>query len=168
MMKKLWFNIIPIVLTIIGFFYLIRSCAHASERPYGAFSAPESVYQSKESYWDWVTYREIDENSKKREWQEAYELHQFHAVRTFNNAKDKCWYLPRTTDREKARYCFTSVMSSLGAATKKGKLVNSLVTLLINYGLDAMDEWDYIREQLNWSEYHYEQCEFYQNLLARG
>jgi len=109
--------------------------------------------------------REINENNLKKEWQESYEFHMFHALRTFNDAKDKCWYLPRVSDRDKARHCFTAVCSALSASSLSGRVIASLSALLINFGLDALDEWDYISEKLHWSQYHFEQCEFYQSLL---
>jgi hypothetical protein len=159
MFKTLFKYSVPLVLTAAGTFFLIRSCSSY---------ASEFTYNSKEAYWSWAQMREINENDLRKDWQESYEFHHFHAVRTFEDAKEKCWYLPRSSDREKARYCFTSVMSTIGASTKKGKLLNALITMLIHYGLDVMDEWDYINDKLYWCQYHYEMCEHYQILLQNS
>ena len=52
--------------------------------------------------------------------------------------------------------------------TPQSKLIRSLISLMLNYGLDCMDEWDYINNKLYWAEYHWDMYEFYCNVLVNG
>lgn len=94
--------------------------------------------------------------------------HQFDAERTWNNAKNKCWYLPNKSKRSAARSAFNATIATFGAATPMSKLVCALISLLADHGLDCIDEWYYIEEQLQWCQYHCEMVEFYLTVLERG
>lgn len=87
------------------------------------------------------------------------------ANRTYNAAKDKCWWLPRMSDREKAKTAFLTALAKFGASTPSGQIVNMTVVLLTEYGLACMDEWHYIHNKLHWSEYHFDMAEFYKNVI---
>ncbi len=94
--------------------------------------------------------------------------HRYDAERTWNNAKNKCWYLPNISKRKAAQNAFMSVMALFGGATPMSRLIVSLLTTLTNYGVDCVDEWYYIQEQLEWCQYHCEMVEFYLTVLERG
>jgi len=96
------------------------------------------------------------------------DFHEENAHRCYNDAKNRSWWLPDTTDRDKARYCFTAIGGLGSPGTPQAKLVRALVTLMLNYGLDCMDEWDYINNKLYWAEYHWDMYEFYANVLVNG
>jgi hypothetical protein len=99
------------------------------------------------------------------QWQEEYELHLFHAKRTYEDAKNRVWYLPNVTWRQRGREAWNAAFATVGATTPQLKLVLAVSSLLCQYGLDCMDEWEYIEEKLYWSEYHFKECEKYQELL---
>ncbi|MGK5595676.1 MAG: hypothetical protein ACSNEK_10025 [Parachlamydiaceae bacterium] len=95
-------------------------------------------------------------------------MHRSNAERTWNNAKNKCWYLPNIQKRKAAQNAFNAIMASFGGATPMSKLVLALLSLLTNYGLDCIEEWHYIEDQLNWCQYHCEMVEFYLTVLEKG
>lgn len=101
-------------------------------------------------------------------YQKKLNQHQYDAERTWNNAKNKCWYLPNISNRNSAKNAFAAVMASFGGSTPMSKLVCSLIGLLTSYGLDCIDEWYYIEEQLQWCQYHCEMVEFYNGVMAKG
>ena len=149
-------NIFVYILFAMGCFLLCRSCVQSEEwRP----SARDEIARLA------PYFKQLGTAYQRGEWQEEYDLHMFHAIRTYNDAKEACWWLPRVNDRERARQCFTAAMSAVGCSTPTGKLVASVTTLLIHHGLDMINEWEYIQNKLYWSEYHFEMCEFYAELL---
>lgn len=95
-------------------------------------------------------------------------MHRANAERTWNNAKNKCWYLPNIDKRTASQNAFASVMASFGGTTPMSKLVCSLLALLTTYGIDCISEWHYIEEQLQWCQYHCEMVEFYLTVLEKG
>lgn len=95
-------------------------------------------------------------------------MHKENALRTFNNIKETCWWLPNLNDREKARYCFTTLVASLPAGTPQSKIIASLASFLAQYGLDCLEQWNYLSEQLYWCQYHNEMIEFYSNVLVKA
>ena len=158
MNKKLIF---PALLMGVGVFFLARSCsAHGNE-----WEVDEFQFSHYNLEFRHVNGKYLPSRSEKAKWQEAYENHMFHAKRTYEDAKEKCWYLPRVNDRDKARYCFTTAIATVGSTSPTGRLVAAVTTFLVQYGLDSMDEWDYIQEKLHWSEYHFDMCDHYQNLI---
>jgi hypothetical protein len=94
--------------------------------------------------------------------------HEHNAKAHYEIARNKCWWLPDLSDRNKAKYCFTSVMSTVGANSYMSKLICSLITMLTQYGLDCIDEWNTINTNLLWSQYNYKMKEFYENVLING
>lgn len=101
----------------------------------------------------------------KKEWNKEYEMHKREGQRCYDEAKDRCWWLPDVSDRKRARDCWQSFIASLGGSTLTGKLVLSLLSLLSSYGLDCIEEWEYIEYKLNWAKYHFELCDHYQKML---
>jgi len=101
-------------------------------------------------------------------YQEKIKFHRDNGDRTYRDAKNKCWWLPDLSDREKAKYCFSTAVALIAPNDPKSKLIGATLTLLLQYGLDCMDEWNYIQNKLHWSEYHYEMMEFYQEVLLKG
>lgn len=47
------------------------------------------------------------------------------------------------------------------------EITSSALKTLSSYGLHCMDEWDYIQDKLTWAQHHFEQCEYYANLLNK-
>lgn len=95
-------------------------------------------------------------------------FHQNSAVQNYDAAKVKCWWLPNISDRDKAKYCYTTLLTTLPASTPMSKIVYSLISFLTQYGLNCIDEWNEINQLLLWSQYHYEMKEFYESVLIKG
>ena len=103
--------------------------------------------------------------SEKKLFSEKYQFHIVNAERTYNDAKDRSWWLPDIDDRQIARTCFNTIGALALPGTPQSRIVAGLISLMINYGLDCISEWEYINNKLYWSQYHYEMAEFYANAI---
>lgn len=101
-------------------------------------------------------------------YQQLIEHHRIEGDKAYIESKEKCWWLPNLTDREKARYCYTTALAGIATGTPGSKIVVMTITLLGQYGLDCIDEWHKIKTLLHSSQYHYEMMEFYQNVLNKS
>jgi hypothetical protein len=146
--------VIAILFAVLGTFFLVRAKAHAD-----IFFPEDRHFFTLEAA---LTPREKEYYQNKRD------FHLENGLRTYNDAKEKCWYLPRMEERTKARTCYTTAVTVIGTPTVQAKLVVTVTQLLISYGLSAMDEWDYINDKLYWSKYHMELYEFYKDLLDKA
>ncbi len=135
------------ILFIIGTFYAIRG--HAYEYKYYDQYATLTPTQAR-------FYRD-----KKN-------THQNEAVLSLERAHEKFWWLPRIKDRVMARSCYSTVLTTATASTPQSKIMAAIISLMITYGLSAMDEWDYINYNLMDAEYHFEMMEFYSEVLNKG
>lgn len=104
--------------------------------------------------------------AQRAEWQEAYDNHHFHGVRTYTDAYNKVWWLPNLTWRQLGRDAWVAACSMASTKTPGAALVVAFSTMLSQYGLHCLDEWDYIQDKLYWANYHFEQCIYYAKLLA--
>lgn len=157
-MKKLYNNCITYCFIIAGCYFLFKSMGYGEN--WKPCSASEISYLSRCK--GYCTPELLDKYRKE------FEFHSLNALRTYNDAKDRCWWLPNISHREKARYCFTSAIAAIGSPTPQTKLVATITNLLMNYGLDVMDEWNYINNKLYWSAYHFEMCDHYSSILDKG
>lgn len=96
------------------------------------------------------------------------DMHKSNAERTFKDAQDACWWLPNTSDRKKTRELFTITINTMLASDTRSKLIAMLTTSLIFYGMDCLDEWEYINNKLFWARYHWEMYEFHVELIAKA
>ena len=151
-------HIFTITLFAIGIFFLLRSCAHAQPIPpeYEHLLAKRFKYENK---------TQAPSRAQKEKYKEQYDFHLFNGIRTYEDAKSKCWYLPNINDREKAKYCFTSAIATIGSSSPTAKLVVAISSLLTQYGIDCLSEWEYIENKLYWSNYHFEMCDHYYQLI---
>lgn len=160
MIKRNYLNYIAIFLIILGLYFFCKSFASAEipvqDEYFFQHMKRTTVYKTRQST-----------SEQRIKWQEEYEFHMFQAIRTYNDAKDKCWWLPDITERDRARMCWTTAVSVLACPTPQGKLIVCVTQLLIQYGLDVIDEWDYIKDKLAWSKFHFDECERLQQLLQR-
>ena len=99
--------------------------------------------------------------AQRKKWQEEYDNHHFHAVRTYNDAYDRVWWLPNLTWRQWGRDAWVAACAMVSTKTPCQALVVAFSTMLSQYGLHCADEWDYIEDKLYWSNYHFEQCAIY-------
>jgi len=99
---------------------------------------------------------------------DAINYNEQQAIACYDQAKIKCWWLPDLSDRNRAQYCFNSFMATLAASTPMSKCIHALISMLTNYGLDCLYEWNNINQLLLRSQYHYEMKEFYETVLIKG
>ena len=131
-------------------------------------SEEEYLFQSYECRGNWQTKPGRNSSasaSQRQNWLEEYDMHQFNAIRTYNDAYNRIWFIPNLTLRQLGRDAWVSACSMAGTKTPGQALVMAFVTMLSQYGLHCLDEWDYIADKLYWSEYHFGECVRYANLL---
>lgn len=112
-------------------------------------------------------YRPKPNRNQREQWQEAYDNHHFNAVRTYNDAYNRVWFLPNLTMRQLGRDAWVAACAMAGTKTPGQALVMAFATMLSQYGLHCLDEWDYIQDKLYWAEFHFKECVYYANLLAK-
>ncbi len=160
MLEKFTTYYLPYILLFLGLYFFIKSFAHSAEPMPVSHEFYFQDYQARRKIGD-KPFGNVSREQKAK-WQEEYEFHMFHAIRTYNDAKEKCWWLPSPGDRDIARMCWTTAISTVVAPTPQLKIVVVVSQLLIHYGLDCIDEWYFIQDKLYWSEYHFNQCELLQ------
>lgn len=102
---------------------------------------------------------------KTQYFQEKVQFHKIKAEECFNKAQEKCWYLPDISYKEMSASCFTTALAILSPADPKAKVAIAVLTLLNNYGLSCIEEWNEIQSLLHEADYHYEMSLFYQEVL---
>lgn len=112
-------------------------------------------------------YRHLTHN-QSNEYKNKRNYHQDEAIKAFERAHEKFWWIPRISDRAMSRSCFTTIMTTVTASTPQSKIMAAIMNLMITYGLAAMDEWDYINYNLAEAEHHFELMEFYNDVLNKG
>lgn len=106
-------------------------------------------------------YDACDTYTKKRD------FHKKNAERCFNDAKNMCWYFPSKV-RDKSLFAFSNVASLATLKDLKSKAIATLVITLIEYGADAYEEWTNMNTKLHWAEYHWDQYEFFCDVVKAG
>jgi hypothetical protein len=96
------------------------------------------------------------------------EYHEAEGEKLFKCAKESCWYLPECSDKDKAKYCFQSLIATFPACTPMSKIVSAFLAFMAQYGMDCMDQWHKIQTLLMEAKYHYEMKEFYEEVLVKG
>lgn len=104
---------------------------------------------------------------ERQEWKDAYDQHHFDAVRTYNDAYNRIWWLPNITLRQLGRDAWIAASAMAASKTPNQALVIAFSSMLTQYGLHCLDEWDYIQDKLYWSNFHFEKCVYYANLLNK-
>lgn len=157
-----------LILTIVNFFFFDK--ADASEASKFNFEYPIDYIPDAKTEISYLSILRAYKLSPKdrKYYEDKVRFHKSNAERTFRDAKNKCWYLPDIDDRDKAKYCFNTGMAAVFAGDPYSKAIAAVASLLLQYGLDCMDEWEYIQNKLHWSQYHYEMMEFYQDVLENG
>ncbi len=128
------------------------------------------LYNSKwvnpyDHVWKDDPYNKKPSQAQRQEWQDLYDQHHYDAVRTYNDAYNRIWWLPNLTMRQIGRDAWVAAASACGTKSPSQALVVAFTSMLTQYGLHCLDEWDIIQDKLYWSKYHFEQCVYYSNLL---
>lgn len=161
--------IVFFILFLIGLFCYMKDYGYANEGYFSNISIEEEClfqfHQPIVCRVPWGRPNQQIKANQRQEWQEAYDNHHYNAVRTYQDAYNRVWFLPDLTWRQIGRDCWVSACAMASTNTPSTALVMAFSTMLSQYGLHCLDEWDYIQEKLSWSQYHFEQCAYYSNLL---
>lgn len=103
--------------------------------------------------------------SIKQNYQQEFDYHMFHAKRCYEDAYNRVWWLPNLSWRQIGRDAWVAACATTGGNTITSRLVIAFSAMLSSYGLTCLDEWDYIQDKLKWSQYHFEQCEYYARMM---
>lgn len=103
--------------------------------------------------------------AQRQKWKEAFDMHNFNAIRTYNDAKDCVWWLPNLTWRQWGRDAWVAACAMASTKSPCAALTVAFTTMLSQYGLHCADQWDYIEDKLYWSDYHFNECIKYAQLL---
>lgn len=160
--------------TIVILLFLIALLGFMKDRGYcdNYYSVPleeEYLYQNLEcrSSWKAKPNSPMPARSQRQKWQDAYDDHHFNAVRTYTDAYNRVWFLPNLTWRQIGRDAWIAACAMASTKQPTAALVVAFSTMLSQYGLHCLDEWDYIQEKLQWSQYHFEQCAYYAEKLNK-
>lgn len=153
---------IAIGLLFLGLFFLFGKC-HAE------VLNPHAQWQISQFHEEQIFAKQKPKSVEelKVEYNDKISFHRENGWRTYNDAKDKCWWLPDHDHRDNARYCWTGAIALLAPNTPQSKVVACILVWLCQYGIDCLDEWDYINNKMYWSQYHFEMMEFYEDLLKK-
>lgn len=100
-------------------------------------------------------------------YQDKIRFHKSNGDRCFNDVKNKCSWLPSIDDRDTAKFCLITAGTVVAPADPLSKLIAVTVELFVYYGLNVIDEWNYIKNKMYWAQYHYEMLEFYQDVIRQ-
>ena len=153
-------DIIMIGLAIAGSYFLLNSVHAFGQEPVTAKEEIGLYYKRLNARA--LTGYEYDFAMTK------YKQHQAAGEKLWAEVQIKAWYCPNVQDRDKARYCFTSIFAGITAGTPWSKAMGMCMTMMLNYGLDCMDEWNDIQTDLHWAEYHFELAEHYMRSCNGG
>lgn len=146
---------IPLILLAWASYYLLIAYGYANE-----FSIPPEQEYRFEHYEARTKYTDNRSQSVNRaKLQEEYDFHHFNAIRCYQDAYNRAWYLPDITVRQRFKEAWIAAFTTVGVQTAQLKLVVAISSFVMQYGLDCFDEYHYIQDKLNWSEYHFRECE---------
>lgn len=168
--QKYWLRYIAII--ALAFLLLYKGCAHGDGYRNPKIDQFEQVnISSFENQIEMgvlndytrmnAEYDACDTYTKKRE------FHKKNAERCFNDAKQMCWILPPKM-RDQSYYAFTNIGILACPGDPRSKLITCLVTTLIAYGVDVYEEWTNMNTKLHWAKYHWEQYEFFCDVVRHG
>lgn len=95
------------------------------------------------------------------------EQHKIDAQRCEEEASKIIWYMPDTLDKEKAKYCLGTLLSSFSASTPRSKLLSMALTFLAAYGSAIIDQWQEMNAKIMEAKYHWEMVEWYETFLIK-
>lgn len=125
-------------------------------------------FLSEQAYYFEIKHRAIKLNDlEKRKYQALVDDHLKKAYENYSQAQERCMWIPRIEDKIKAEYCFATALNLLSSANPMSKVVGTTLQLATTYGIHVMQEWREINTLLNYAKYHYEQQEFYSDVLRQ-
>jgi hypothetical protein len=158
---------IALILLILGLYYYGK--AYGSEYEFDFSYEEDCHYYSPEAALENITIHQLQVLAYDdcKTYKDKYQFHKENAERCFNDAKNKCWWLPNIDDRDKARYCLTNIGIIIAPGDPQSKLIIAVINTLIQYGLDCSEEWNFIQTKLKWAQYHYEMMEFFDDVMKQ-
>lgn len=107
-------------------------------------------------------------STDKKSAHKSLTLHKEKGTEYFQTARDICWYLPKLSDREKAKMIFGTVMAALPGPPQL-KIVSATLAALGQYGICCIDEYYEIDYNMNMSRFHFMLVDaFYEHIKEKG
>ncbi len=107
-------------------------------------------------------------NDQMEEYIDLVEFHRDKAETYMMCLETEIWSLPECSDKEKAKYFFTSFMATFSVSGLSTKVMAAALTFFAQYGLECIDHWHRVQYHLIKAKYHYEMMEFFQEVLMKG
>ena len=96
-------------------------------------------------------------------------MHKREGLRNLKNVEEACWWAPDLDQRDLSRRCWNAIIAAIGAPGDLSSRFCTVCFVLIGqYGLDCLDHYYYIHDQILWAQYHAEQYEWYKYLLENA
>ena len=103
--------------------------------------------------------------SQRENYERKEKEHRIEGQKHFNAANEICVLIPDIDDREKAKELFVAAVTTSTQGRSWSAIVAGLTVLLVEYSLHVYNQWNEMKTHLNWSKYHFEMMEFYQDVL---
>lgn len=163
----LFTRLLVVLLLLLGIFFLSRDKANA----YESLCIPRSMIPTTHYYDNVGNYTQGNVKKQKalmQEWKKEYKFHEDNGNRCYKDAKSRAWYIPSISDRDKAKNCFVTAITALGASTPTSKLLCMVLSGFTQISIACIDEYIYIEMKLNWAQYHFDMCDHYSNLIRNN
>jgi len=143
--KRLYWYVIIFLWMLFGQ-WVFASKAHANEMVYEQVILCEMTEEARKEIEFMTRVIKLQKKHKAltpsdyKYYQDKVKFHTKNVIKSFKEAKQRCWYLPDLTDRQNAKYCWTSAAALLAPGTPQFKAGAVILNLLLQYGLDCNDE----------------------------
>lgn len=148
--------IIGIILAILGLYYACKSL-HANE------FIPNAHHEISCFNWH-LALNQPQVNYYK----DKIKFHRKEAEKYTALAQERCWWLPKIQDRDKAKLCWTTAFITVQATSPTWKLIGMVTNLMMQAGLDVIDEWNSINTMLRNADFNFEMASFYEDVIKKG
>lgn len=153
--KRNWTYYLAALLFALGL--LLWSKGHAFENPH--------CLMDIQSFYCRIKVSDISKQINREDYLVKMKHHRQEGERCYQEAKDRCWYLPNIDTRKQAQHCIIQAGILAVPADPRSKIIAAIVNSLVQYGIECCEEWEYINNKFYWAQYHYEMAEFYEHIL---
>lgn len=126
-----------------------------------------SVFIEGHSY-ELYPYESKLSQDQKEFYMKRYEFHKAKAISSYETAKNMSMFSLELSEKEKADYCFKTLMATLVGSTPMSKVISAGIAFISQFICDSIGTWHTIQVLLYDSMHHYELQEFYENVLING
>lgn len=170
MKKKLWVYVVFFI-TMFSSVLLYKGVLQANECSYIVYGSDKfgimlSSMTHNEKYafaHDLIAKGLTDEQRKK--YTAKYKDSKKQGEWYYKQASERCWWIPCPDDREVTRAAVRTFITGVVTLAGKASAALLIVDCLTEYTFACMDEWEIIREQFLYANYHFENADWYKHVL---